>query len=287
MGNKEMKEDFKDYLLFEKGLAENTIKSYDLDLDLFFKFFDKKNYDEIREKDILSYVEDMKTKYKSRTIYRKITTLKVFYEFLFKNSLVDDIPTKNLKNIKKGKYIPEVLSVQEIKDIIDATDNSFKGKRDRIVIKLLVATGGRITEILDLQIKDMDENFEFLRILGKGSKVRVVPLYEKIQEELRFYIENIRKKVIKDSNEQEIFPGLSRQNFWRRLKIYAKKARIKKNVYPHIFRHTVATQMLENGADIRIVQEILGHSKIATTQIYTHLTKRKIKSKYNEVGIGD
>jgi len=287
MTNNQVILDFIDYLSFEKGLAENTIKSYKKDITLFFDFVKNDNYKEIKEKDILKYIEIMKTKYKNNSIYRKITSIKVFFYYLFENSMIKSLPTEHLEGIKKGNYLPEILSIGEIKDVLYAIDNSKEGQRDKIITKLLIATGARISEILELKIENIDEDFQYIRVFGKGSKFRIIPLYKEVQDELVFYIENVRKTVIKDELSIDVFPNMTRQNYWKKLKKYAKNAKVEKNIYPHILRHSVATGMMENGADIRVVQEILGHSDISTTQIYTHLNKRDLKNVYDKVSIGD
>ncbi|OQY08408.1 MAG: integrase, partial [Fusobacteriia bacterium 4572_132] len=283
MKNNQVIQDFIDHLSFEKGLAENTIKAYKKDIMLFFDFLQNKSYSDVKEKEILNYIEIMKKKYKNNSIYRKITSIKVFFYYLFENSMIEFLPTDHLEGIKKGMYLPEILSIEEIKDIINAIDNSKQGKRDKIITKLLIATGARISEILGLEIGNIDENFQYIRVFGKGSKFRIIPLYKEVQQDLIFYIENIRKTIIKDETSTYVFPNMTRQNYWKKLKKYAENAKIEKNIYPHIFRHSVATGMMENGADIRVVQEILGHTDISTTQVYTHLNKKELKKIYKKV----
>lgn len=277
--------EFENYILIEKGLSKNSIESYKKDLYLFFNFLNNKKYNEIKEEDILNYMDYMEKKYKRNSILRKISTIKIFYNFLiFEGYELVEVPTSNIADINKGSYMPQVLELSDIEKIISAIDNSDNGKRDLTILKILIATGARVSEIINLKIEDIDmSNFEYIRILGKGSKGRIVPLYKEIGIELKSYIENNRESK---SNDYKIF-NISRQTFWNNLKKYAKNAKINKNVHPHIFRHTVATEMIKNGADIRVVQEILGHSSIATTEKYTHLNKNEIKKIYNKIGIGD
>ena len=193
-----------------------------------------------------------------------------------------------------------MLNLQEIKEIIDAIPHTPEGNKDRLIIKILVATGARISEVLELRIKDVEnQNYEFISVLGKGSKYRLIPIYSELENEIKDYIENDRKllmqhmkeeeknKMKKSENRYKMFLNTRRENFWKRLKKYAQNAKIEKNVYPHIFRHSLATILLNNGADIRIVQEILGHVNISTTEIYTHVGKRELKDIYNKVKIGD
>ncbi|BDU50049.1 site-specific tyrosine recombinase/integron integrase [Haliovirga abyssi] len=286
MGIKEDIEEYVDYIKFEKGLSENTVLAYNSDLKEFFKSLEWVDYKNVTEDDILRYIEKLKQG-KESTLLRKVTSIRTFYTYLFKSGKIDEIPTENLDNLKKSSYMPEVLSLDEIKSIILAIDSSLRGKRDKLILQLLVATGARISEILGLKIEDIDENMQFIKIKGKGNKLRIIPLYKEISEEVYFYLKNIRNKIAKDPLSFLLFDGVSRTTFWKRVKIYAKNAGIKKNVYPHIFRHSMATLMIKNGADLRIVQEILGHSSISTTEIYTHIGNSDLKNIYNRIGIGE
>lgn len=285
MKNNDVISEFENYIMIEKGLSINSIESYKKDLKMFFEFLNNKKYNTVTEDDVLRYIDYMEKKYKRNSILRKISTIKSFYNFLqYEGYELDEVPTANIEDVNKGSYIPFVLEVEDIKDIIAATDNTDIGKRDHLIIKMLVATGARISEILNLKIEDIDmSSYEYIRILGKGSKGRIVPLYKEVGEELKNYISNIRSEKVEN---YKIF-DISRQLFWNNLKKYAKNAKIEKNVHPHIFRHSVATEMIKNGADIRVVQEILGHSSIATTEVYTHLNKRELKKMYDKIGIGD
>jgi integrase/recombinase XerD len=287
--------DFTDYLKMEKGLSENSVNAYESDLKLFFNWIKSKEIetDKIKKENIISYLEYMQDSYSRFSILRKITAIRVFYLFCFKEKEITKNPAENLEKMKKGSYLPEVLTMEEIKCITASYSNEYKDKRDRLILKLIVATGGRVSEILGLKIGDLDgERYEYIKVKGKGSKNRIIPVYKEIAEEIRFYIENVRKEIVIDSEadkdkEYLVFGGVSRTLFWRSVKTHAKNAGIEKNVYPHIFRHSIATEMLRNGANLRVVQEMLGHSSISTTEIYTHLSKRDLKKAYLESGIGD
>jgi integrase/recombinase XerD len=280
--------EFETYMIIEKGLSENTIKSYKKDLKIFFEILEDKHYKAVTEEDVLKYMDWMEKKYRRNTILRKISVVKSFYNFLLREDYnLEEIPTANIEDLNKGQYIPSVLTSDEIKRIIEATPNTKTGVRDRVIIKTIFATGARVSEIINLKIEDIDlVDFDYVRILGKGGKGRLVPLYEEVGRELKYYIDNIRKKDEYGINNYKIF-DVSRQLFWHNLKKYAKNAGIKKNVHPHLLRHSIATEMIKNGADIRVVQEILGHSSIATTEVYTHLDKSNLKKMYNKIGIGD
>ena len=302
MENQTVVMEFLDYLRYEKGNSENTLSSYKRDLNLFFSEISK-NFQSIEDEEIIGYVDKLSKTVKRNTILRKIASIRAFYKFCYINKYINDNPTESLKNLKREFKLPEVLKLNEIKDIIDAIPNTPEGVRDKIIIKILVATGARISEVLSLEIKDVEnQDYEFIRVLVKGSKYRLIPIYSQLEEEIKTYIENDRKILVQGRKEKEtenknkkkgheleykLFLGTRRENFWKRLKRYAQNARVEKNVYPHIFRHSVATMLINNGADIRIVQEILGHVNISTTEIYTHVGKRELKEIYNKVKIGD
>ena len=299
MENRTIVLEFLDYLRYEKGSSENTLESYNRDLNIFFSNTEK-NFTEINDEDIISYVDKISKTIKRNTTLRKIASLRSFYRFCYVNKYIEENPTESLKELKRESRLPEVLSLQEVKEIIDSIPHTPNGNKDRIIIKILVTTGARISEVLELEIKDIEnQDYEFIRVLGKGSKYRLIPIYSGLEDEIKDYIENDRKvlmqnmkideknKMRKSNNEYKLFLNTRRENFWKKLKEYAENAKINKNVYPHIFRHSVATMLLNNGADIRIVQEILGHVNISTTEIYTHVGKRELKDIYNRVKIGD
>lgn len=279
--------EFLDYLKFEKGNSKNTIDGYERDLKLFFEFV-KKDVVKIEEEDIYDYIDNISKNLKRNSVLRKISSIRTFYKFCYLNKMIVEDPTGMIKSLKREKRLPEILSLEEVKKIIDNCDNSPEGIRDKLIIKLLIATGARISEILNLKIRDIEnQDYEFIKVLGKGSKYRVVPIYDSLEKEIKEYLLNNRSSL-KEANENfKVFPGIRRENFWKKLKKIAKNAGIEKNVYPHIFRHSVATVLLSNGADIRIVQEILGHANISTTEIYTHVEKSQLKKIYNKIKIGD
>ena len=264
--------EFLSYLAFEKGNSSNTIAGYERDLRIFSKYVNK-NLTEVTEEDIYSYIREMNDKLKKNSVLRKVATIRNFYKFCYLNKIIKEDPTGMIKSMKREKRLPEVLSLEEVKRIVDNCKHTPGGMRDRLIIKFLIATGARISEILNLKISDVEnQNYEFIKVLGKGSKYRVIPIYDSLEKEIKEFIHDYRAR---------------RENFWKRLKVIAKNAGIEKNIYPHIFRHSLATVLLSNGADIRIVQEILGHSNISTTEIYTHVEKSKLKNIYNNIKLGD
>ena len=279
--------EFLSYLAFEKGNSGNTIAGYERDLRIFSKHVNK-NLTEVTEEDIYSYIRKMNDKLKKNSVLRKVATIRNFYKFCYLNKIIKEDPTGMIKSMKREKRLPEVLSLEEVKRIVDNCKHTSGGMRDRLIIKFLIATGARISEILNLKISDVEnQNYEFIKVLGKGSKYRVIPIYDSLEKEIKEFIHHYRPKLKGADETFNLFPRARRENFWKRLKVIAKNAGIEKNIYPHIFRHSLATVLLSNGADIRIVQEILGHSNISTTEIYTHVEKSKLKNIYNNIKLGD
>lgn len=279
--------EFSDYLSFEKGSSKNTVAGYERDLKMFFHYIEKLATD-VTEEDIYEYIRTIGEELKRNSVLRKIASIRTFYKFCYLNKMIKEDPTGMIKSLKREKRLPEVLNLNEVKAIIDNFNHTPEGMRDRLIIKFLIATGARVSEILNLDIKDVEnQGYEFIKVLGKGSKYRVVPIYDGLEKEIREYIMNFRPKLKGAENSFRLFPDTRRENFWKRLKKSAKNAGIEKNVYPHIFRHSVATVLLSNGADIRIVQEILGHANISTTELYTHVEKSDLKKIYNKIRIGD
>lgn len=279
--------EFLDYLRLEKGSSEKTIKSYKQDLLIFFSIINLE-YNKIEKEDIYKYIEKLKEKYSYNSVQRKISSLKSFYKFLYINKYIEKDPTNTVKSMKKKKRLPEVLNENDLKKIINTFNHESKNIRDRLILELLIATGARISEIIGLEIKDIeDSEYRYIRVLGKGSKYRYIPIHNEIAEKIKRYIENERKILVENNRTYKLFPKASRELFYKSLNDHAKLAKIEKKVYPHIIRHTVATILLKNGADIRSVQEILGHAGITTTEIYTHVEKSKLKNIYDKIRLGD
>lgn len=278
---------FLDYLKYEKGNSDKTCEAYSKDLKIFFSKINKK-LDEVIEDDIFEYMEDLKTKYSFNTVMRKMTSIKLFFKFCYIEKIIKKDPANKLSNLKKEKRLPKILSKDEIYKLLDSFDHSFINRRNLLILKMLVATGARISEILNIEIKDIENlDYEYVKVFGKGSKYRLIPIYNEIALEIKEYIEKYRPNI-KGANETYLlFPGIRRENFWKILKQHAKNVGIEKNIHPHIFRHSIATMLLSNGADIRIVQELLGHANITTTEIYTHVEKSTLKNIYNSIKLGD
>ncbi|WP_304177920.1 tyrosine-type recombinase/integrase [Leptotrichia trevisanii] len=285
--NKMQIREFLDFLEFEKGSSQNTVTGYNRDLIQFFLFV-QKNFSEIEEKDIFKYIEKLNEKLRRNSVLRKVSALKTFYKFCYLNRDVEKDPTGMVKTLKREQRLPEILTLKEMKQIVDNCPHTPEGMRNKLIIKILIATGARISEILNLEIKDVEnQDYEFIKVLGKGSKYRIIPIYDSLENEIKNYLTIYRPKLKNASESFKIFPNTRREKFWKDLKTIAKNAKIEKNVYPHIFRHSLATILLGNGADVRIVQEILGHANITTTEIYTHVEKSKLKMIYDNIKLGD
>ncbi|HOC52375.1 MAG TPA: site-specific tyrosine recombinase XerD [Caldisericia bacterium] len=286
MKNLNFFDNFLSYIELEKEYSKNTISSYKNDLDDFKEFLTKIDKDpiEIDKKDIFNYLVFLsKKKLKPASLRRKISALRSFYKFLIREELIENDPTIDLTLPKKDKVLPDVISVEEIEKLVNIIpEKGFKGKRDRALIELLYSSGLRVSEIINLKINEIDLKNGYLKCFGKGSKERIVPFGSFAKDLLIEYIEERDKNNI---NSDLLFvtkkgKKIVRQEINNILNRYAKKSKLKKKIHPHMLRHSFATHLLERGADLRSVQELLGHVDISTTQIYTHLTKEHLREVY-------
>lgn len=286
MKNLNLFDNFLNYIELEKEYSKNTVISYQKDLENFKEFLIKinKNPIEINKKDIFNYLIFLsKKKLKPASLRRKISALRSFFKFLIREEYLENDPTMDLTLPKKEKILPDVISVKEIEKLINIIPkDGFKGKRDRALIELLYSSGLRVSEIINLKINEVDLKNGYLKCFGKGSKERIVPFGDLAKEFLISYIEEREKFNI---NSELLFVTkkgkmILRQQINNILNYYAKKSKLKKKIHPHMLRHSFATHLLERGADLRSVQELLGHVDISTTQIYTHLTKEHLREVY-------
>jgi len=288
---KTLMENFLYYLVVEKGLADNTVTSYQFDLISFTAFLNHKSVTEIKEvtrHHIIAYLLDLKNQEKSSaTLARHMACIKSFFHFLLRENVINQDPTCHLETPKLTQLLPRILSMEETKLLLDQPKTgTVLGLRDKAMLELIYATGLRVSELIDLNVQDINMDMGFLCCLGKGSKERIVPIGSFAVNALREYLRGSRVKLVKKSKEEALFVNqhgrrLTRQGFWKILKGYGTEAKIPISITPHTLRHSIATHMLENGADLRTVQEILGHADITTTQIYTHLTKTHLKEVYD------
>lgn len=286
---KAMIEDFLNYLSVERGLAKNTIASYRMDLAKFTDFLDKAgfySFDRVKRSDITDFLMSRKDKNLSATtLSRNLVAVKMLFRFLARERLIREDVAGVIESPKTWKKLPDALSLDEVEALITAPDlKDWQGIRDRAFLELLYATGMRVSEAANVQLKDLNMDLGFTKCLGKGQKERIVPLGKKAKEALKRYLEKVRPELTKKNPAQpNIFVNrfgrsISRQSLWSIVKTNAAKARIKKRLTPHTLRHSFATHLLERGADLRIVQELLGHANISTTQIYTHINKDRLKA---------
>ena len=273
--------DFFNYLYIEKGLSQNTVKSYKKDIDSFLSWsyeLDDLNFINFQEAEINNYISFLfESKLKSSSVNRKISSLKALYLYLIKKNIINNSPVSEIVTPKQEKYLPISMSEDEVDKLLASPDLSIEIEvRDKAMIEMLYATGMRISELLNLKIIDMDINRCVVKVLGKGSKERLIPFGESALEALNSYF-----SVRKNSTSKEVFLSkrgskLSRVAFWKRIKIYLSRANLKESISPHTLRHAFATHLLNRGADLRSVQLLLGHSDLSTTQIYTHIAKQRL-----------
>ena len=280
-----------EYLTVELGLSANTRQAYERDLRLFCKTLGFKNSDalvNVSREQITGYMTQLKEKgLAAATIARKLAAIKAFYRFMTAEGYMDANPAEVVEAGTKGIKLPRVLSEDEVVRLLNQPDiTTAEGFRDRTMLEVLYATGMRVSELINLTLERVDLNMKYIIAFGKGSKERIVPLGSVAAEFLQQYLEKVRPKLTHAGRNTNIvflaFGGheLTRQRFWQIIRGYGRKANINKVLTPHILRHSFATHLLDNGADLRSVQELLGHSDISTTQIYTHLTNKRLRDIY-------
>lgn len=282
---------FLEYLTVELGLSANTRQAYERDLRLFCKTLGFKNSDalvNVSREQITGYMTQLKEKgLAAATIARKLAAIKAFYRFMTAEGYMDANPAEVVEAGTKGIKLPRVLSEDEVVRLLNQPDiTTAEGFRDRTMLEVLYATGMRVSELINLTLERVDLNMKYIIAFGKGSKERIVPLGSVAAEFLQQYLGKVRPKLTHEDRNTNIvflaFGGheLTRQRFWQIIRGYGRKANINKALTPHILRHSFATHLLDNGADLRSVQELLGHSDISTTQIYTHLTNKRLRDIY-------
>ena len=285
---KEFISSFLDYISVERGLAKNTIMAYREDLEAYSSFLSDKGkagVSSTSKNDIINFMLSQKDKGIGATsIARRLAAIRMFYRFLTRERILREDPTSLIDSPKLWKKIPDTLSVNDIEALLaQPSARTLQGIRDKAILETLYATGMRVSEIVNLKTDDLNLDVGFLRCVGKGNKERVIPLGRKAVGAVSRYLSTVRPRLLKKKTSDCLFVSrlgsrISRQSLWKLIKRYAREARIKKPIKPHILRHSFATHLLEHGADLRSVQEMLGHSNIATTQIYTHVNKDRLKA---------
>ena len=272
---------FFDYLYIEKGLSQNPVQAYETDILSFLNWLTKTpniNYLNLKEDNINKYIAYLfKSKLKSSSVNRKISSLKSLYLYLIKKNILKNSPISEVITPKKEKYLPSSMSEDEVDRLLKSPDTSNKiEKRDKAMIEMLYATGMRISELVNLKLTDVDLQRCVAKVFGKGKKERLIPFGEAALEALSDYISDRDKSVSKEIFLSNRGKKLSRVAFWQRIKIYLVRENLKNSISPHTLRHAFATHLLNRGADLRSVQLLLGHSDLSTTQIYTHIAKQRL-----------
>lgn len=278
--------DYLCYLEMERGLSKNTILAYETDLIALFDFFSEreiKNLNEIKRRDFSLYTKNLaKNEISPSTITRKIASIKGFFKFLCHKRIIKTNPAISINSPKLPKRLPKVLNISEIDKIIKKHSNS----EDYAIIELLYSAGIRVSELTDLTINNIDLKQKIIKVFGKGSKERIIPINSKCIEVIKNYLKKRELIALKYNSKDFLFLDengnkISRQKVYKIIHNLGKQ--IDKNISPHTIRHTFATHLLENGADLRVVQELLGHSSIVTTQLYTHISKKTLKEVYFKI----
>ncbi|NQT94917.1 MAG: site-specific tyrosine recombinase XerD [Candidatus Omnitrophica bacterium] len=286
---KDMVEEFLSYLSVERGLSDNTAAAYKNDLYKYATYLEDKkkrlHAEEATRNDIRDYMASLKDDgLAPNSISRNLVAIKVFHRFLVRERYIKEDVTSVLDSPRLWKHLPETLSVADVELIIKKPNiRTWMGIRDKAAIELMYATGLRVSELVNLATDNVNLDIGFVRCVGKGNKERIVPVGKQAQDALRRYISKARPKLLKGHSSTSLFLSrlgkrISRQSFWKMIKKYARLAGIKQDIMPHTLRHSFATHLLERGADLRVVQEMLGHADISTTQIYTHINKERLKS---------
>ena len=276
--------DYMNYLMIERQLSSNTIDAYKRDLYSFFNYVNKK-YNNITKEDIINYIKYLNSELNPKSVNRHIVTLKNYFNFLEKNSMININPCEDITGLKTKKTIPRVLSEEDIDKLLDIDPKNAFESRNKAMLELMYSSGLRVSELLNLNVNDIDFDLNIVRIFGKGSKERIMPINEIATSFLYDYINIYRKTLLKNKVNDILFLNsrgekLSRQGFFKILKEIAREKGIKKELSPHTLRHSFATHLLNHGADLRSIQTMLGHEKIETTQIYTHVSNNMVKEEY-------
>ncbi|MDD5196199.1 MAG: site-specific tyrosine recombinase XerD [Candidatus Omnitrophica bacterium] len=289
---KELIDTFLNYLSVERGLSNNTIISYREDLNTYLDFIEKSDIDalsKISKNNITNFMFAQKEKgIGANSIARRLAAIRMFHRFLTRERILKSDPSTLIESPKLWKRVPETLSLNEVEALIAQPNvRDIQGIRDKAILETLYATGMRVSEAVNLKKDNVNLDIGFLRCIGKGAKERVIPLGKKAIAGIKRYLDISRPELLKNKESEFLFVSrfgrkISRQSFWKIIKKYARAAAIKKPIKPHILRHSFATHLLEHGADLRSVQEMLGHSNISTTQIYTHINKDRLKSVHKQ-----
>ncbi len=288
---KEIIDQYMGYLISEKELSKNSLNAYKRDVENFLIYLDNKyncKLNEINKTHIISYILQLKGQGRSTsTISRNLASIRSFCRYLILKGLLSSDPTVSIDSPKIQKKVPDYLSLEEVELLLRQPNQSIKGIRDKAILEVLYATGIRVSELVDLTLDDANLKMGFLTCNGEHGQARIIPLGRISRQALSEYMNESRNKLVSSNNEKALFVNyngdkLSRQGLWKIIKAYKEKAKINKIITPQILRHSFAVHLVQNGADLKSVQELLGHSDIATTQIYSQIIKNRIKEVYDK-----
>ncbi len=290
-------DNFLDYMVVEKGLSQNTLWAYRSDLEQLADFMQKEAtkggfippWAGFNRQSMLSYILSLKERnYAPTTVARKVAAAKSFFNFMVAEGIIKTNPIEGVGSPRVGKSLPKPISVSQVRRLLDQPTKltTLEAKRDRAMLELLYASGMRVSELVSLNLDDIDIGGGYVRCFGKGHKERLIPIHGRAASATEEYIKEARPRLVHGDTEKALFLNargerLTRQGLWQILKGYARSAGLENDITPHTLRHSFATHMLNGGADLRAVQELLGHANISTTQVYTHLTTEHIRNSYD------
>ena len=284
----ELINEFLRYLLIDKGYSNNTIESYKRDLEKFLEFNKDIDINNISNDDLKKYIKHLNTEgLNEKSIARNISSLKSFYKFLLQSKITKENPSDALFLPKIKKSLPNTLTEDEVLKLLDIDLSDNFSYRNKAMLELMYATGLRVSELINLRLQDIDFSQDIIRTFGKGSKERIIPIGDYAKDYLKKYVYEYRGSMLKRESSEYLFLNnhgkkMTRQGFFKIIKKIAKEKGISKELSPHTLRHSFASHLLKYGADLRTIQELLGHSDISTTQIYTHITNEELKKNYQD-----
>lgn len=282
---------FATYLEKEKKVSENTIEAYVRDIEHFNYFVSLRGISDLKDvtnTEIVAYLMNLKNENKSKsTVNRKLASIRTFYNYLLKTRVVKDNPTVDIKTPKIERKKIEYLSIEEIEKLLDLPDETDKGMRDRAILELLYATGIRASELIEMKVEDVNLRMGFIKCAGEHSKARIIPMGRPCRQAVENYVYDVREKLLKGHNNETLFINyigekMTRQGLWKILKEYGDIAGFRIKLTPQVIRNSFAVHMLQNGADIKSLQELMGHEDITATQVYLTVTKNRIKDVYDK-----
>ncbi len=283
----ELQDRFLHYIVVEKGLSKNTIDAYSHGLNRFIDYLRKRGIQEISDVskfDVRAFLLTLKKQgLSSKSVVRNLVAIRTFFQFLVREGILEANPIEELESPKIPKTLPEILTLREVEQLLEQPScKTPMGIRDRTMLEVLYATGMRVSELTQLPINQVNLEAGYVIVFGKGSKERIVPLGSEAMKWIALYLKGSRERLAKGRESPCLFVnrmgrGMSRQQFWKSIKAYGRRAGIRKRITPHLLRHSFASHLLERGADLRSVQMMLGHADISTTQIYTHVTGERLK----------